>query len=95
MGNICGTKPYKNWVLQNHLFNAPTERGNMSYKTDAESVGGFIKGFQDKEPHTALEDITGWEIPILCAIVKRKAWRDRMRGYAWQDVQVRDHYEVK
>lgn len=72
VGNICNTKAFKNFVLQNHRFNAPTEKGNMTFKTDAETVTGFLTGSMSEEPHTSLEDVIGYELPTLVHILKRK-----------------------
>ena len=92
VGNICNTKPFKNFVLQNHRFNAPTERGNMTFKTDAETVTGFLSGNMTEEPHTSLEDIIGYELPTLVHILKKKKWRENITPYSWSAHQVRDHF---
>lgn len=94
VGNICNTKAFKNFVLQNHRFNAPTEKGNMTFKTDAETVTGFLSGQMTEEPHTSLEDVIGYELPTLVHIVKKKNWRDNITPYAWSDHQVKDHFKV-
>lgn len=94
VGTVCKTKSYKRFVLQNHLFNPPTNSGSMSWRTDAEAVGGYANGGMGTEPHTSLEDITGWEIPILTEVVKTKNWRDKLTRYAWQHHQVKDHFKV-
>lgn len=89
------TKAYRQFILQNHLFNAPTTLGNMTYKTNAEVMASFLAGqMLPPEPHTAIEDAKFYELPILLDIVKRKNWREKGRGYCWQDYQVRDHFTV-
>lgn len=89
------TKAFRQFVLQNHLFNAPTALGNMTYKTNAEVMASFIAGsVLPPEPHTAYEDAKLYELPILLDIVKRKNWKEKGRGYCWQDYQVRDHFTV-
>ena len=95
VGNITHTKAYRQFVLDNHLFNAPTEKGNMSYQTKAESVFGFLNGGFVVEPHTALEDARDFEIPILTKILTKKDWKDKMIGYDWNKHQVRDHFVAK
>lgn len=95
VGNICNTKVYRNFVLQNHRFNKPTELGNMTFSTTAETVCGFIKGEYTIEPHTALEDARDFESPILVEILKKKAWKDKVTPYVWRDFQVKDHYTAK
>lgn len=95
IGNICNTKKYKEFVLSNHLFNPPTEKGNMTFSTNAESVAGYIMGEFKKEPHTALEDSRDFELPILKHIVTKRKWRDNVNSYAWSNFQVRDHFNVR
>lgn len=92
---VCTSKAYRNFAAANHLFNAPTEKGNMTYKTDAESVAGFITGELTKEPHTALEDAIQYELPILKAILKRKNWKEKINAYNWKAFQVRDHFVAR
>ena len=95
-GHYAGTKRYRDFVLKNHLFNAPTTKGNMTFKTNAEVMASFIAGeMLPPEPHTALEDAKHYELPILRAICIRKQWRDRAKPYAWQDYQVRDWFAAK
>jgi hypothetical protein len=92
VGNICTSKKYRQFCMENHLFNAPTEKRNMTYKTTAESVCGFVRGEFIVEPHTALEDARDFELPILQYILKRKGWRNNIKAHAWQDFQVKDHF---
>lgn len=95
IGNITHTKPYRQFCVDNHLFNKPTQNQNMTYKTTAESVCGFIKGEFQVEPHTALEDARDFEIPILANIIKKKQWRDKIIPYDWNKHQVRDYFVAK
>ena len=95
VGNVCNSKQYKQFVLDNHGFNSPTGHGNMSMKTTAEMVAGFIGGEFKAEPHTALEDARDFEIPILTKILSKKDWREKMVGYDWNKHQVRDHFVAK
>lgn len=95
VGNICGTKQYKQFVLDNHGFNSPTGHGNMSMKTTAEMVAGFIGGEFVIEPHTALEDARDFELPILVEILKKRKWKEKITPYVWRDFQVKNHYTVK
>ena len=95
VGNICNTKPYKNFVLDNHIFGKPTEHGNMTFKTTAEAVAGFIGGEFKIEPHTSLEDARDFEMPILVEILKKRKWRERITPYNWREFQVKNHFTVK
>ena len=95
-GHFAGTKKYRQFVMDNHLFNPPTELGNMSFKTNAEVMASFLNGAMlPDEPHTALEDAKFYELPILSAIVNRKNWREKAKPYSWRDYQVRDWFAAK
>lgn len=95
VGNICNTKMYKQFVLDNHGFNNRTDYGNMTAKTNAEMVAGFINGGFKEEPHTALEDARDFELPILVEILKKNKWREKITPYNWRAFQVKDLYQVK
>lgn len=95
IGHICNTKKYKQFILENHLFTNRTELGNKSYKTSAEAVTGYLNNSMTDEPHTALEDIIGYELPILQHILKKDKWREKIIPYNWREFQVKDHYQVK
>ena len=94
VGNICQTRKFKEFVLQNHLFNNPTQKGNMTFKTNAEVVCGYITGTLIDEPHTALEDAQNFELPILTHILKKRNWRDNITAYDWKGFQVRNHFKA-
>ncbi len=95
VGNICETKKFRQFALEQHQFNAPTQKGNMTFKTTAETVCGYIKGEFLIEPHTALEDARDFELPILAHILKKKDWRAKIKAHNWQNFQVRDHFVAK
>lgn len=95
VGNICNTKKYKQFVMDNHLFNTPTLKRNMSFSTTAEAVTGYLTGEMTDEPHTSIEDIIGYELPTLVHILKKKDWRKKITPYNWRHFQVKDHYAAK
>jgi len=95
IGNICNKKAFKQFALDNHQFNKPTANGNMTFKTTAETVCGFINNEMIIEPHTALEDARDFELPILINILKKKSWKDNIKSYDWKDFQVKDHFEAR
>lgn len=95
VGNICKTKAYRQFVLEQHLFNNPTEKRNMTFSTNAESVTAFLMGEFVDEPHTSLEDIIGFELPILNHVIKKRGWKDNIQPYNWREFQVKDHYAAK
>jgi hypothetical protein len=95
LGNICNSKKYKQFVLENHAINSRTKFGNMTIKTNAEVVCGFVSGNIIDEPHTALEDARDFELPILVNVLKKKAWRDNIISYDWHKWQLKDHTIAK
>ena len=95
IGNICNTKKFKQFALDNHQFNNVTTKGNMTFKTNAETVCGFLNNNIITEPHTALEDARDFELPILINIVKKKNWQDKIKSYNWLDFQVKNHFQAK
>jgi len=93
------TKKYRQFVLDNHCFNAPTKHGNMSFVTNAETMTRFVTNnpLLEDEPHTALEDVLFYELPILLDIVnkgKRESWMNPT-PFNWRAVQVKDWFTVK
>jgi hypothetical protein len=95
LGNICKAKAYKQFALENHSINARTKFGNMTIKTNAEIVCGFVNGAIVDEPHTALEDARDFELPILVNVLKKKNWRDNIVAYDWHKWQLKDHTTAK
>jgi hypothetical protein len=92
------SKKYRQFVLNNHAFNVPTEHGNMTFKTNAETMARFVLGNPalDNEPHTALEDILGYEKPMLDRLVKLRSTKwllTEVSPYNWRDIQVKDWFK--
>jgi hypothetical protein len=94
IGNICNRKAFKQFALDNHQFNKPTANGNMTFKTTAETVCGFINNEMIIEPHTALEDARDFELPILLNIIKKRNWQDNIKPYDWKDFQAKNHFKA-
>jgi hypothetical protein len=67
----------------------------MTFSTTAEAVTGYLSGNMTEEPHTALEDIIGYELPTLVHILKKRDWREKIIPYDWNKHQVRNHFEAK
>lgn len=94
------SRKFRQFVLDCHGFNPPTKLGNMTYKTNAEIMARFIIGNPDlpDEPHTALEDIIGYELPILNRLVKNYSFNQILEfaeSYNWRDYQVKDWFIPK
>jgi hypothetical protein len=93
------TKRYRQFILDHHLFKNPTKLGNMSYITNAEVMTRYVTNqpFLVDEPHTAIEDVLGYELPILVDIVK-KSKKERWlnpRPFDWRKLQVKDWFIPK
>jgi len=95
VGNICKMRKYKNFVLDNHIFNNRTDRGNHTFSTSAETVYQFLTGDFTPEPHTGLEDAKLYELPILLNVIKKKKWHDNIVAYNWRSFQTKDHFKAK
>ena len=92
------SRKYRQFILDNHLFNPPTDLRNMSYTTKADYMAQFLIGpHLPPEPHTALEDARDYELPILKALVNRTSPKEYMdpEPFNWRSLQVRDWYKVK
>lgn len=91
------SRKYRQFILDNHLFKPPTKLGNMSYSTTAETMTRFLLGANlPDEPHTSLEDVLGYELPILKAILKRKSLKwclNEVNPVGWQQLQVKDWFK--
>lgn len=99
-GQWAHTKAYRNFALLLHAFNAPTTFGNMTFKTNAETMARFVLGMPEleDEPHTALEDALDYELPILRELLKKnsvKKMLDKCKPYNWRDCQVKDWFGAK
>lgn len=87
------SKAYRAFVLENHYFGNRTGHGNMTYKTNAEVMAHFINGQFSEEPHTALEDIIGYELPIFRAIAAKKGWKKKIIvAYNWREFQLKNAF---
>jgi len=99
----ANTRAYKNMALQLHAFNPPTDLGNMTYKTNAETMARFVLNNPSlpDEPHTALEDAIFYELPILVKLLKVKKITAKglieypPGAYNWRNCQVRDHFTAQ
>ena len=94
-----GTKKYREFILQLHEFTNRTDLGNMSYRTNAETMARFVLGNSDlpDEPHTALEDVLYYELPLLTALVNstpKKKWMNP-KPYNWRNFQVKDWFVAR
>ena len=72
----------------------------MTIPTNADIMARYVLNSPDipKEPHTALEDILGYEKPILDRLLKAKSVKwllNEPRAYNWRDFIVRDCYKPR
>ena len=90
------TKKFRNFCLGIHAFNPPTKYGNMTYKTNAETMARFVLNnpTMPDEPHTAFEDLD-YEVPILLKLLKLRSTKwilESPKAYNWRAMQVRDNF---
>lgn len=93
------SKKYLNFVLETSSFNNVTKHKNFSFKTNAEVMTRFVTNqpHLEDEPHTALEDVLYYELPILNKLVqttKKKEWLNPP-PFNWRKVQVKDFFTAK
>ena len=91
------SKKFREMVLETHSFNAVTAAGNMTYQTNAEIMTRFVldNPYLPDEPHTALEDVMYYELPILvklCTSYTTKFLLEETQKYDWRKVQVKDWF---
>lgn len=93
------TKKYREFVLAVHAFNPPTKHGNMTFKTNAEVMARFVldNPTLEDEPHTALEDVLYYELPILIKLVKNQKKAEWLNPPTtnWRKNQVKDWFTAK
>jgi len=91
------SKKYRQFILDNHAFNNPTGLGNMTYKANAETMARFVLQNSNlaDEPHTALEDIIYYELPIFRALAANTKLTElqALSPPPWQKMQVKDHFK--
>jgi len=95
--HIATKKAYKQFIIDNHYFTNRTKLGNMTVKTNAEVMTHFLTGNDQPEPHTSLEDVIDYELPILNHLLKKMSSNKMMdyKGLSWQNLQVKDHFKAK
>jgi hypothetical protein len=95
---IAQTKKYRQFVLENHLFTNRTDYGNMSYRTNAEVMTRYVLGDISipDEPHQSLEDLLGYEKPLLDKLLKSKSNKWLLNytiPYNWRTFQVNEWFK--
>jgi hypothetical protein len=93
------TKRFRQFCLEQHAFNTPTEHGNMTFKTNAEVMTRFVLNQPEleDEPHTALEDALYYELPILKRLLATTSKNSiiNAESYNWRNFQVKDAFKAK
>ena len=94
------TKSFKTFIVENHFFNPPTKNGHMSYRNDAETYARFVLNNPNlaAEPHRALEDILGYELPVLNKLLKSRSVKWLLtipKAQSWRKHQVKNHFIAK
>lgn len=69
---LVNNKAYQRFALDNHFFGNRTEKtGSITMQMKAETVASFLFGEHRIEPHTALEDVTDFELEILKFVCRK------------------------
>lgn len=95
--HIASKKKYKQFIMENHYFTNRTKLGNMTIRTNAEVMTHFLTGNSEPEPHTALEDVLDYELPILNYLLSKMSSKKMMdyEGTSWQNFRAKDYYLAK
>jgi hypothetical protein len=82
---VKGDKKYIQHCLDRKWLTA-----KLNFRTNAEAAAEFVSGGElMPEPHTALEDIMDYELPIFKWLLKKKSWKKYSQlGYSWRDWQL-------
>ena len=95
----ANTKKYKNFVMEHHCLNNVTKLGNATYKANAETMARFVLNNPEMpdEPHTAIEDLVDYELPILNRVLARRKASDlvSLTKPDWRKMQLKDHFTAK
>lgn len=90
---VKGNKKYTQHCIDRKWFTA-----KLNMRTNAEAMAEFVLGGElPPEPHTALEDILEYELPIFRWLMKRKSWKKyrEVAGYNWREWQMKNHVMPK
>ena len=95
---IATKKKFKEFALENHYFtNKSPKVGAITIKTNAEVMTHFLTGNDEAEPHTSLEDVLDYELPVLNYLLSKMSSKKMMdyKGSSYRDFQLKVHYTVK
>jgi hypothetical protein len=91
-------RKYRKFILENHYFNNRTKLGNMTYQTKAETMARYLLGAEyPAEPHTAIEDVIGYELPLLVDIIKKNSLKwclNEVKAGNWERFIVKNNFSV-
>ena len=89
---VKGKKAYIRHCLDRKWLTA-----KLNFRTNAEAMAEYAVGHElEPEPHTALEDILEYELPIFNWLLAKKSWRQfDQTGYSWRDWQLAELVEPK
>lgn len=75
-----------------HCLNRKWLTAKLNLRTNAEAMAEYaLMRELPNEPHTALEDVIEYELPIFLWLVKHKSWKKYSQlGYNWQAWQLKN-----
>ena len=90
MASVQKVKKDKKYIQ--HCINRKWLTPKLNFKTSAEPMAEYALGHAlPAEPHTALEDVIEYELPILKWLLKNKSYKKySQQGYSWQDWKMAD-----
>jgi hypothetical protein len=95
--HYANKRKYRQFIIDNHYFNPPTKLGNMTYQTKADTMAKFLLGSNyPDEPHTAREDVVGYELPLVVDIIKKKSLKwclNDVKAGNWERFIVRNNFK--
>jgi hypothetical protein len=95
---LINSRKYLEFALQHHCFNPKTVKtGSMTMQMKAETVASYLHGEYIIEPHTALEDVTDFEIDILKFVCRKKSIKslvnDRSKAISYTQRQLKNLFK--
>jgi hypothetical protein len=85
--HVIGNKKYITHCLERKWLTP-----KLNLRTNAEAMAEFALGRElDPEPHTALEDVLFYEIPVLLWLVKHRSYKKySQKSFNWRDWQLKN-----
>ena len=94
---FCMMRAAQNRVMNNkayyqHCLDRKWFTAKLQFRTNAEAMAEFVEGGElPAEPHTALEDILDYELPIFKWLLLNTSWKNLdQKAYNWREWQLKE-----